>query len=72
MDIDQPDVLVQESEARARVELAAKRRKTNSRECDASARAQAEVDKASDDASRAAPGGKLDVGGTATQSAQQG
>ena len=46
--------------------------KTNTRECDASSRAQAELDKAIDDAGRTALGGKPDVGRSAIQSAQQG
>ena len=53
MDIDEPDAHVQEAAAtlaRARIQSAGKRRKTNSSECDASARPQAELDKAMDDA----------------------
>ena len=58
--------------ARARVESAAKRRKTNSGESDSSARGQAELDKTMKDACRPALGGKPDVGRRATQSAQLG
>ena len=45
------------------VESAPKRRKTNCCEGDASAKAQAELDKATDDVSRAALGGEFDVEG---------
>ena len=72
MDIDEPDAEVQEADAalaRARIESGAKRRKTNSSECDASARAQDDLDKAKDDAGRPVLGGDQDVGGSATQSA---
>ena len=51
MDIDEPDAQVQEADAalpRARIESAAKRRKTNRGECDALARAYAELDQATE------------------------
>ena len=74
MDIDESDAQMQEAGAalaRARVESGAKRRKTNSGECNASAGAQAELDKAVDDAGHATRGGQPDEWGSATQSAQQ-
>ena len=61
MDLDETDVQVREAEAvlaRTNEESAAKRRKTNIGECDAPAGAQAELDKAIDDASRACCGRK--------------
>ena len=73
MDMDETDAQVQEADAalaRTREESAAKRRKTNPGECDAPARAEAELDKAIDDARHAALGGLML--GSATQSAQQG
>ena len=70
MDLDETDVQVREAEAvlaRTNEESAAKRRKTNIGECDAPAGAQAELDKAIDDASRAVHGGKLAVGRKSNQ-----
>ena len=66
MGLDETDAQVREAEAaltRAKEESAAKQSKTNANECDASARAQAKLDKAIGDASRAFFGGKLAVGG---------
>ena len=68
VDLDETDAQVRL--ARATEESAAKRR-TNTNECDASARAQAELDKAIDDASRAVLGGKPAVGGSPAQPVQQ-
>ena len=61
MGLDETDAQVRQAEAaltRAKEESAATPSKTNANECDASARAQAELDKAVDDSSRAVLGGK--------------